>query len=77
MARSGATSQRGAARLFVNFLWAAAGLCVVLGFLVRPIGRFFDGPDLRLASAIVIAIGLLLAVLGWIGEMVIERRKSG
>lgn len=68
---------RSPSRVFVNALWAVAGLCVVLGFVLRPIGRFFDGPDLRLASAIVIAIGLLVAVLGWIGETVIERRKSG
>jgi len=77
MARRGSESpRRSRERVFVNVLWAAAGLCVALGFIVRPLGRFFAGPDLRLAAAIVIAVGLVLAVLGWIGEMVIERKKS-
>lgn len=77
MARRGTESPRSRERVFVNVLWTAAGLCVAIGFLLRPLGRFFAGPDLRLVASIVIAVGLVLAVLGWIGEVVIERKKSG
>jgi Flp pilus assembly protein protease CpaA len=65
-------------RLFVTGLWLASGVVVVAGFLLRPLARFLGGPDLRLLGVIVIAVGVVLGICGWVGEKIIEngRQKS-
>jgi hypothetical protein len=63
-------------RFFANGLWVAAALIVVAGFLLRSLSSILGHAELRLAGIIVIAIGILLAVIGWIGERVADRRRG-
>ena len=63
-------------RTFVSGLWIAAGTVVIIGSLLRPLARFLGGPDLRMVAVIVIAAGLGVAALAWIGEKLINDRNS-
>jgi len=67
---------RGPDRLFANGLWIAAALLVVAGFLLRTMASMLGHAELRFAGVVVIAIGILLAVIGWIGERLADRRRS-
>jgi hypothetical protein len=77
MASRQTTVPRSRERVIVNGLWIASGLVVLTGFLLRPLARYVGGHDLRITAMVVIAIGLAIAVLGWIGEKVLERRRLG
>lgn len=63
-------------RTVVSGLWIAAGTVVIIGSVLRPLARFLGGPDLRMLAVIVIAAGLGVAVLAWIGEKLINGRDS-
>jgi Flp pilus assembly protein protease CpaA len=64
-------------RTVVSGLWIAAGAVVIIGSLLRPLARFLGGPDLRMVAVVMIAAGLGVAALAWIGEKLINGRDSG
>ena len=70
------TEGEGGERLFANGLWVAAALIVVAGFLLRSLSSVIGHRELRLAGIIVIGIGIVLAVIGWIGERLAGRRAA-
>jgi hypothetical protein len=61
-------------RRFVNALWIAAAVTVVTGFVLRSLSTFTGNPDVRVGGIVLIAIGLAIAVLGWIGERIVAGR---
>jgi hypothetical protein len=63
-------------RMVVNWLWIiAAGSCVA-GFMLRTLSSVLARADLRITGIALIAIGLAIAVLGWVGERIITRRAN-
>ena len=66
----------GRTRFFANGLWVAAALIVVAGFLLRSLSSMLGHAELRLSGIVVMAIGILLAVVGWIGERIADWRRS-
>ena len=61
-------------RILLERLWIAAGLVVLVGFVLRPIGSFFGRPDIRVLGITVIAVGVVIAVVGWLAEKHANRR---
>ena len=61
-------------RLLVNALWVAAAVTVVSGFIVRSLSTFMGRADFRMGGIVLIAVGVAVAVLGWIGERIVARR---
>jgi len=61
-------------RRFVNVLWIAAAVIVVSGFVLRSLSTFTGRGDVRVGGIVLIAIGLGVAVLGWIGERIVAGR---
>lgn len=55
-------------------LWIAAGVVVLAGFVLRPLGSFFGRPDIRVLGIAVIGIGVVIAVVGWLAEKHANRR---
>ncbi len=53
--------------LWPSRLWIAAGVIVLIGFILRPLGSFL-GRELRYSGIIVIAIGAVVAVIAWLDE---------
>lgn len=74
MTDSGSESARRRNRILLERLWIAAGLVVLVGFVLRPLGSFFGRPEIRHLGIAVIAIGIVIAVLGWCAEKVANRR---
>jgi hypothetical protein len=62
-------------RRIVNLLWIAAAVTVVTGFVLRSLATFTGSADVRVGGIVLIAIGVAIAVLGWIGERVIAGRS--
>jgi hypothetical protein len=60
-------STRRKLRVLPDGLWIAAGTIVLVGFILRPLGSYF-GRELRYTGIAVIALGLVLAVIAWLGE---------
>jgi len=60
--------------VFVNALWVAAAVTVVTGFVVRSFSTFIGSPEFRWGGMLLIALGIIIAVLGWIGERIVARR---
>jgi hypothetical protein len=56
-------------------LWIAAGVIVLVGFVLRPLGSYL-GRELRYTGIIVIAIGAIVAVVAWADERW-SRPKNG
>jgi hypothetical protein len=54
-------------RAFPGRLWIAAGTIALVGFILRPLGSYF-GRELRYTGIAVIALGLVVAVVAWLGE---------
>jgi hypothetical protein len=69
-----AQSDRRRDRLVVNALWVAAAIIVVAGFIVRSLSTFMGDADFRVGGVVLIAIGIAVAVLGWIGERIVAHR---
>ena len=63
-------------RLLVNSLWVAAAIIVLAGFALRVLASLVDRPDLRLTGVVMIALGLAVAVIGWLSERLIAKRVS-
>ncbi len=53
--------------LWPSRLWIAAGVIVLIGFVLRPLGRYF-GHEFRYTGIVVIAIGAIFAVVAWADE---------
>jgi hypothetical protein len=54
-------------RVFPGGLWIVAGAITLVGFILRPLGSYF-GRELRYTGIAMIALGLVLAVIAWLGE---------
>ncbi|HXP32013.1 MAG TPA: hypothetical protein VN832_13040 [Stellaceae bacterium] len=73
---NGSQIGRNRERWVVSGLWSASVVIVIAGFVMRAFGSFLHRPDLRLAGVVFIAIGVVIAVLGWFGEKFIGNRPS-
>lgn len=67
---------RGRERRVVTALWGASVLIVICGFLLRAFGGFLHRPELRFAGVVFIACGVIVAVLGWLGEKLASAKRS-
>jgi hypothetical protein len=76
MARSDLGGRGGKERLFVNWLWVGAAAIVTSGFVLRVVASLFGLPDLRLIGIVIIAIGIIVGGLGWVGERFTAHRES-
>jgi hypothetical protein len=63
-------------RLVVNWLWLGAAAIVTIGFVLRIIASIFERSELRFIGIVIIAIGIVLGALGWVGERFAARRES-
>jgi len=63
-------------RRVVNGIWVAAAVIVLAGFILRSLSSLFANAGLRYSGIAVIAVGLAVALVGWVGERVIARRAS-
>jgi hypothetical protein len=70
----GVTARR--ERLLVNGLWVTAAIIVLAGFALRVAASLVARPELRLTGVVVIALGLAVAVIGWLSERLIAKRVS-
>ena len=61
-------------RVLVNGLWVAAATSVVAGFVLRLLASVLRRADLRIIGVALIALGLGIAVLGWLSERFVARR---
>jgi hypothetical protein len=60
-------------RLFVNGLWVTSAAVVVAGFFLRSLSSLFGRADLRFSGIVLIALGVSLAGLSWVGERFVKR----
>ena len=74
MAQQDTHQDRRRDRVLVNALWVAAAVTVVAGFVVRSLSTFMGSSDFRVGGVLLIALGIAIAVLGWIGERIVARR---
>jgi len=63
-------------RAWVDVLWISAGVITFAGFVLRPLGSFF-GREFRYTGIVVIAIGLVVAMVAWLGEHLHHKKNSG
>ena len=61
--------------LWPSRLWIAAGLIVLIGFILRPLGSYL-GRELRYTGIVVIAVGAVVALIAWADERW-SRPKNG
>ena len=61
-------------RVLVNGLWIAAAAIVVAGFLLRVLASLLTRTDLRILGVALIALGLGVAVVGWLSERLVAKR---
>lgn len=66
--------QIGRDRLVINLLWLAAAIVMVAGFVLRSLSSLVGRSDFRLGGVALIAGGVVIAVLGWIGDRVLTRK---
>ncbi len=76
MAHSDIGGNGGKERLLVNWLWVGAAAIVISGFALRVLASIFGRADLRFVGIVIIAIGVVVGGLGWIGERFTARRQS-
>lgn len=55
-------------RRLVNGLWLAAAAIMVAGFVLRIVASLLSWTDLRILGVALIAVGIGIAGLGWLGE---------
>jgi len=63
-------------RRLVNGLWLAAAIFVVAGFVLRLCASLLSLTDLRILGVALIAVGIGVAGLAWLGERFTARRAS-
>jgi hypothetical protein len=73
MAQRDRSGQDRRERVLVNGLWIAAAAMVIAGFLLRVIASLLARADLRILGVGLIAVGLGVAVLGWLSERFVAR----
>ena len=61
--------------LWPSRLWIAAGMLVLAGFILRPLGAYF-GREVRFTGIAMIAIGAIVAVIAWADERWNRPRKD-
>ena len=61
-------------RVLVNGLWIAAATSVVAGFGLRVLASLLSRADLRIIGVALIALGLGIAILGWLSERLVAKR---
>jgi hypothetical protein len=74
--QNGNRSGRGRDRWLVTGLWGASVLIVISGFVLRAFGSFLHRSDLRVTGVAFIACGVIVAVLGWLGEKLASTKPS-
>jgi hypothetical protein len=57
-------------RSLLDWVWLAAGFTLLAGLVMRLSSGFVGTHEFRFAGMAVLAVGIVLAVLGWIGEKV-------
>jgi hypothetical protein len=60
-------------RLLVNGLWVTSAAIVVAGFILRSLSSLFQRGDLRFSGVVLIALGVGLAAVSWVGERFVKR----
>jgi len=58
----------------VTALWIGAASIFAMGCLLRIAAGFVNGYHLRITGVYLIAAGLAVAILGWLGEQIGTRR---
>ena len=53
--------------LWPSRLWIAAGVIVLSGFILRPLGSYL-GREFRYTGIVLIAVGAVVAVIAWADE---------
>ena len=76
MAQSRNSGRRSAGRSVVTALWGLAASIFILGGVLRIAASEWNGYHLRITGVALIAVGLAIAILVWIGEWIIARRPS-
>jgi hypothetical protein len=61
--------------LWPSRLWIAAGVTVLVGFILRPLGSYL-GRELRYTGIVVIAVGAILAIIAWVDERWSRNRNA-
>lgn len=61
--------------LWPSRLWIAAGVIVLVGFILRPLGSYL-GRELRYTGIVVIAVGAIVAVIAWADERWVRPRNG-
>ena len=67
----------GGGRVFLDWLWLGSGFILLAGLSLRVCAGFLSSPQLRLFGIALLALGVLLAVLAWIGEKLSSDAGSG
>ncbi len=67
MTNPDAPARRPKNSLWPSRLWIAAGVIVLIGFVLRPLGSYF-GHEFRYTGIVVIAFGAIVAVIAWADE---------
>jgi undecaprenyl pyrophosphate phosphatase UppP len=76
MSEPGIEGRRHGGRFLVNGLWIAAAAIVVSGFVVRSLSSFLNHANLRYSGIVLIAAGVVVALLAWIGERLTAKRAD-
>jgi VIT1/CCC1 family predicted Fe2+/Mn2+ transporter len=62
-------------RVLVNGLWIAAGGVFVAGAALRLVASLVTRADLRIAGVLLLAVGAVIGVIGWVNERYIFPRE--
>jgi hypothetical protein len=76
MAQSRNSRRRSPERSLVTALWIVAASIFITGCVLRVLASAVIGYHLRITGVAFIAIGLAVAVLGWVGERVLARSET-
>jgi len=58
----------GGGRAFLDWLWLGSGFILLAGLSLRVCAGLLGSHNLRLTGIAMLALGILLAALAWIGE---------
>jgi hypothetical protein len=60
----------GGGRAFLDWLWLGSGFILLTGLTLRVCAGLFASQQVRFTGIAMLALGVLLAVLAWVGERV-------